>query len=84
MAPEQWLLIKAVGEGNHSKGVRKLIEALSRAKIALACLLENTEYSQELAEEVLLELENLEIKQAYEDALHSGVINPPKGDAYII
>lgn len=84
LASEQWLLIKAVGDGNHSRGVRKLVEALSKAKIALVCLLENTEHAQELAEEVLLELEDLEIEQAYEDALRSGAIKPLKGDAYII
>lgn len=72
----------SAGAENVDKLFSKL-PVLSKVKIALQMLLEGHENSTEYAEAVLVDLEDLEIENAYQEAILEGDIKPPKG-AYII
>lgn len=73
-----------MGEGNYSKGMRSLLPHLAKAKLAIELLLNNHPQAAEYAEGVLIELEDLEIENLYEEAYADGIIEKPKGGAYII
>jgi len=56
---------------------------LGKAKLAIQLLLQGHSKASEYAEAVLLDLEDLEIENLYEEAFIKGVIEKPKG-AYIV
>jgi hypothetical protein len=56
---------------------------LGKAKLAIQLLLQGHSKASEYAESVLLDLEDLEIENLYEEAFIEGVIEKPKG-AYIV
>jgi hypothetical protein len=57
---------------------------LGKAKLALQLLLDGNPKAVEYAESVLLELEDLEIENLYQEAFDEGIIEKPKGGAYIV
>lgn len=72
----------SLGATNSDKLFAKL-PAIGKAKLAIQLLLEDHPKAQEIAEAVLLDLEDLEIEHLYEDVIVDGVVKP-KGGAYII
>lgn len=72
------------GQGNRTKVIERLFAQLpvfSRAKVAIEMLLEGYPQAKEYAEAVLIELEDLEIEQAYEEAKIEGDLPEPKTGA---
>lgn len=74
------------GQGNRTKVIEKLFAQLpvfSKAKTAIELLLSGHPQAQEYAESVLIDLEDLEIEQAYEEAKIEGDLPKPSLDAWI-
>ena len=75
------------GNGNRTKVIEKLFAQLpvfSRAKVAIEMLLEEHPQGREYAESALVELKNLEIEQAYEEAKIEGDLPATKSGAWIV
>ncbi|HEY9598192.1 MAG TPA: hypothetical protein V6D33_11035 [Cyanophyceae cyanobacterium] len=75
------------GQGNRTRVIERLfaqLPVLGRAKVAIQMLLEGHPQGQEYAESVLIELEELEIEQAYEEARIEGALPEPKSGAWIV
>lgn len=75
------------GQGNRTKVIERLFAQLpvfSKAKTAIEMLLSGHPQAKEYAESVLIDLEGLEIEQAYEEARMEGDLPEPKSRAWII
>jgi len=76
------------GNGNRTKVIERLFAQLpvfSKAKAVIELCLEHLPPDkQAIAESVLLELEDLEIEQAYEEARIEGSLPEPKTGAWIV
>lgn len=55
------------------------LPAIGQAKLAIQLLLEGHPKAQELAEAVLIDLEDLEIENLYQEAIVEGNVKPTKG-----
>ena len=74
-------------QGNRIRVIERLLAQLpvfGRAKVAIQMLLEGHPQGQEYAEFVLIELEDLEIEQAYEEARIEGALPESKSGAWIV
>lgn len=77
---------KAIGD-NLSDGIDRLFAILpvfSKSKLAIEMLLSDHPQAREYAEAVLIDLEDLEIEQAYEEAKIEGDLPEPKSGAWIV
>lgn len=75
------------GQGNRTRVIEKLFAQLpvfSRAKVAIQMLLDGHPQAKEYAEAALIDLEDLEIEQAYEEARIEGALPEPKSGAWIV
>lgn len=75
------------GQGNRTKVIERLFAQLpvfSRAKVAIEMLLSGHPQAKEYAESVLIDLEDLQIEQAYEEARIENVLPEPKSGAWIV
>lgn len=79
LTKRQWKTFKELGNGNRSRGIRRSLTTLSKAKLAIELLLTKHDKAEEFAEAILLELEDLEIEQLYKDAIIDGDIEPKSG-----
>ncbi len=77
------LIDRAISIGADTDKLFATLPAIGKAKLALQLLLEGDPNARELAESVLLELEDLEIENLLQEAALEGVIDLPKG-AYIV
>lgn len=70
-----------------SDGIDRLFAQLSvfsKAKIAIEMLIEGHPQAKEYSESVLVELEDLEIEQVYEEAKIEGTLPEPRSGAWIV
>ena len=85
---ENELILRGLGSGSLTDGIDRLFAFLpvfSRAKAIIELSIEHLPpEKQQIAEAVLLELENLEIEQAYTEAQIEGDLPEPKFGAWII
>lgn len=74
------------GRGNRTKVIERLFAQLpvfGKAKTAIEMLIYDHPQAKEYAKSVLIDLEDLEIEQAYEEAKIEGDLSEPKPGAWI-